>query len=437
MVRENDLDMSTIFLLLDAFRRDYLSEDNTPFLWKCAQEGEYYEGVIQSLGFCERTEIFTGLRGDQSGFLTAIGFDPSNSPYADVKILPLFGIMEQIGLGLLKLAPKEFRHKVHKRLRSYAQQYFQRRNITMPTFFIPYRLLPFFSLTEDRVDLRRPDAFSHPSIFKLLFNAGKTYFYDSFTALGLVTPYASEQERLDAVIKDLLGNKKDLYLVYISIPDTYGHLFGPESAELSPILCNMDQMLERFVKQAEEISPNNRFLFIGDHGMLTVTTHYDAKKEIDALLGKFDLINGQDVLYFLDSTMVRFWAMSNRAQKKLPRILKDASGFSAHGTWMTPKKAKQFHVPWPDRRYGDHLWIANAGVLVFPDFFHRIVPCKGMHGYDPNLPESQGVCIHWGKGIKTKRFPTIKLSDTFDVLKRSVEIFDNKNISIKKTSIHE
>lgn len=42
--------MSTVFLLLDAFRRDYLSESNTPFLWKCSREGEHYEGVAQSLG---------------------------------------------------------------------------------------------------------------------------------------------------------------------------------------------------------------------------------------------------------------------------------------------------------------------------------------------------------------------------------------------------
>ncbi len=42
--------MSTVFLHLDAFSRDYLSALNTPFLWKCSREGEHCEGVGQSLG---------------------------------------------------------------------------------------------------------------------------------------------------------------------------------------------------------------------------------------------------------------------------------------------------------------------------------------------------------------------------------------------------
>ncbi len=54
--------MATVLLLLDAFRRDYLSDVNTPFLWRCSCEGEYYEGVEQSFGFCERSEILSGLR---------------------------------------------------------------------------------------------------------------------------------------------------------------------------------------------------------------------------------------------------------------------------------------------------------------------------------------------------------------------------------------
>jgi predicted AlkP superfamily pyrophosphatase or phosphodiesterase len=414
--------MSTIFILLDAFRRDYLSEETTPFLWKCAREGEHYESVVQSYGFCERTEILTGMRGDESGFFTAIGFDPPNSPYADVKVLHLFHAAEKIILILLKFAPKTFGNKVHKRLRSYVQRYFSRRGIAMPSFLIPYHLLPFFALTEDRVDLRRPEAFPQPSIFTLLINAGKTYFYDSFTALGLATPYVSDQERLDAVVKDLGNDKKDLYLIYISTPDAYGHLYGPESPELRFILRDMDQMLDCFVKQVEEVSPKNRFLFLGDHGMLSVTVRYNAQKEIDGILSENDLITGRDVLYFLDSTMVRVWTMSDRARRDLHGILQVAPGFSTHGTWMNASMAKRFHIPWPDRRYGDYLWVANPGVLVFPDFFHRIAPCKGMHGYDTRLSESQGTCIHWGENLTCKQLPSIELSGVFSVLKRSLGI---------------
>ena len=414
--------MSTIFLLLDAFRRDYLLKETTPFLWQCAQEGEHYEGVVQSLGFCERTEILTGMRGDQSGFFTAIGFDPPNSPYANVKGLYLLHAVEQAALALLRFAPQTFGNKVHKRFRSYVQGYFRRHGITMPSFLIPYPWLHYFALTEDRIDHRKPEAFPCPSILTLLTEAGKTYFYDSFTALGLATPYASDHERLDAVVNDLGGDKKDFYLVYISTSDAHGHRCGPESAEFRTILHDMDGMLERFVRQAEKATPKNRYLFVGDHGMLTVNKRFNAEGEIESILGTADLKEGKDVLYFLDSTMTRLWALTDRARVKLPGLLRDSAAFAEHGAWINIETAARFHVQWPDRRYGDYLWVANPGVLAFPDFFHRVAPYKGMHGYDPTLAESQGVCVMWGESVLTKRHPTIPLAGVFDLLKRSLEL---------------
>jgi hypothetical protein len=120
--------------------------------------------------------------------------------------------------------------------------------------------------------------------------------------------------------------------------------------------------------------------------------------------------------------MVRLWTLSDRSRETLPRLLKDAAGFAAHGTWMDAGTAQRYHVPWPDRRYGDHLWMANPGVLVFPDFFHRIAPCKGMHGYDPHLKESQGVCIRWGSEVTHRQMPIIHLSDVFGLLQESLGV---------------
>lgn len=96
-----------------------------------------------------------------------------------------------------------------------------------------------------------------------------------------------------------------------------------------------------------------------------------------------------------------------RTREILPGLLRDSAAFGEHGAWMNVETAARFHIPWPDRRYGDHLWLANPGVLVFPDFFHRIAPYKGRHGYDPSLSESQGVCVHWGAGVSSEKILTI------------------------------
>jgi len=292
----------------------------------------------------------------------------------------------------------------------------------MPTFLIPYPWLRYFALTEDRLDHRKFEAFSQPSILSLLTQAGRSYYYDSFTALGFKSPYISDQARLDAVVCDMEGKKKDLYLVYISAPDIYGHRYGPESDVLLTVLRNIDKMLKRFIKQAEKVAQGNRYFFLGDHGMLPVSVRVDVEKEISRLLRVKALKKTKDVIYFLDSTIVRLWLMSERAWEILPNLLRDSPLFERYGTWMDIKTAKHFQVPWPDRRYGDQLWIANPGVLVFPDFFHRSMPYKGMHGYAPQLPGCSGVCILWGEGTSGQTCPSMPLTGVYDLLKKSLDL---------------
>ena len=213
---------------------------------------------------------------------------------------------------------------------------------------------------------------------------------------------------------------KDLYLVYVAVPDSQGHRYGPDARELHTQLAEMDQMLKRFAEQAEQAAPGTTYLFVGDHGMLTVTDHFDAESALKQSLQASGLKPGKDVIYFLDSTMVRVWALSDRARKELPELLNAASSFTSNGRWLDTNSAKRLQLPWPDRRYGDHLWMANPGVQVFPDFIHRLAPCKGMHGYDPQLPESQGTCIRWGKAIQPNETESIRLAEVHGILEESL-----------------
>ena len=414
--------MSTILLLLDAFRHDYLKEITTPFLWRCAQEGEYYYNVVQSMGFCERTEILTGLEGDKTGFFTAIGFDPQNSPYVKVPLMRFLGIIEDITLFPLRLFSRNFHTQVQEKMRYLISCQFKEMGITMPSYFIPYSWLPYFSLTEDRIDHRNPAAFQVPTILTLLAEAGRTYCYDTFTALNFNSPYQSDADRLNAVICDIQKSPKDLYLVYIAAPDVFGHWYGPDSLDFRRVLRSLDKDLEHFVQSLEQKVPGNRYVFLGDHGMMTVNKRIDAAKEISRLLRLVRLRKGRDVIYFLDSTMVRLWAISDKARSMLPVVLTKSDMFNRNGTWMDEKIAKRNNVPLSDRRYGDYLWVANPGTLIFPDYFHIRRPCKGMHGYDPHLPESRGTCIHWGSGIPSSKKPVLPLSGVFNVIKRSLEL---------------
>lgn len=414
--------MPTFFVLMDAFRNDYLDEVHTPFLHRAAREGEHYEKVVQSLGYCERAEILSGCTAAETGFFTAIGFDPDNSSYGDVKGLGLLAAAESVVVPILGLFGSHFASRAHGYLRRHVSNHFRSRGAQMTSHMIPFPFLEYFALTEDLVDHRKPGVFPRPSILDELTAAGRRYNYDSFTAVNGNFPYRSDDERLAAVPKACDDGETDFHLIYVSAPDFYGHKYGPRTEGLFAGLAEMDRKLERWVAEIESRSDDNRFVFLGDHGMLAVETEFDAEKAIKRCMREQGLVAKRDYVYFLDSTMVRFWALSERARECALDALRDDAGFQGSGCFVDEELARRFHAPFADRRYGDLLWLANPGVLVFPDFFHRTERYLGMHGYDPELPESQGVCIHWGSGIDASRTESIPLTGVHDVLRRSLAL---------------
>ena len=89
--------MKTVFLLVDALKSLYLTEENMPFLYSLSKKGYYVKQVIPCAGFCERSEIFSGLDGYDTGNFTAIGYLPGSSPYKDDGlVLSLFELIKRM-----------------------------------------------------------------------------------------------------------------------------------------------------------------------------------------------------------------------------------------------------------------------------------------------------------------------------------------------------
>ena len=134
------LNNNVILILLDAFRGDYLSQENTPYLFDLSKKSTYVKRIKPSFGFCERTEILTGKDSIESGYFTALGFDPQRSPYKKFrKILLVFSLIESvIFFSLLK-----------KILRRVFWLIFGGISGTFFPFNIPFKDLHLYSLTED------------------------------------------------------------------------------------------------------------------------------------------------------------------------------------------------------------------------------------------------------------------------------------------------
>jgi predicted AlkP superfamily pyrophosphatase or phosphodiesterase len=415
--------MATVLLLLDAFRSSYISEKNTPFLNKISKEGFYCPSVEQSYGFCERTEILTGLIGKESGFFTAIGYDPLNSPFKNLKGLYLLEIIENLLLYFLRLFPSKYASKAQKKIRYYISFYFKKKGIKMPSYLIPISWLKYFSLTEDQHDHRNSNVFKVKSILDLITENNMRYFYESFSFLANDVKYHSDSERFDAVINDLKRDKKDFYLVYVSASDFYGHLFGPESIEFNKIINKLDSDLMKFISLFEKSENGSNYIILGDHGMTSVINKINLESEIKNIVKRKKFKLGKDVIYFLDSTIVRIWFLNEKAKTELlDDLYQSSTFFSNNGEWLNLQKAIEYNIPWPDKRYGDCIWLAKSGNLVFPDFFHSFEPCKGMHGYDPKLDDSKGMCIVWNNMKNPITIDEMPLSNVYNILKNLLKL---------------
>ena len=396
--------MAVVFILLDAFRWDYLDANITPFLAFCANEGVYINRVIPNFGFCERSEILTGKTPDVTGYFTAIGYDAESSPFKNLKFLMAFNLFEC-------LLPK---NRYYKFYRAKLSKFLKRYSQGMSIYNIPFSFLPYFSLTEDQYDHRTPEAFPVPSILEHIESAGESYYYDSFTALNLPSN-GTDNNRLNMAL-EAAEDSHLLYLVYISLPDGLGHKYGPLSAQLMDGLRQMDSSLEAFVKQFESKREGSQYIFLGDHGMVPVVEYVDIEKQLFAEAKRLKFKIRKDYIYFLDSTLCRVWFFNDNAKQDLRQALINNSVFKKYGLFINQNVATREHIPWNDRRYGNLIWWANPGVLVFPDFFHRGEKLKGMHGYNPNIPESQGMCIVYSKNENHVEREKMKLTDAYNII---------------------
>lgn len=403
-----------IFILIDALRSDYITKEDSPFLYDFANNNTYYKEVSQKRSYCERAEIFSGLTPDESGYFTAIGYSPNSSPF---KSLSLF-------LDLISLIdPILFRFRYLRALRNKVISVLTRsQRVKMRPYSIPSNILKYFSLTEDEYDFRDDNSFAGKN--NLLIDCEKNgirVFFDGFTALNFKISLNDEQ-RLELIQKKISENFQ-FYPIYVGVLDTIAHIYGPESIERREKLQALDKRLSKFYEDIKFRYPNSKFVFLGDHGMTDVEKYIDLEKEIKIIAKANNLKLGKDYLYFLDSTIVRIWYITEKAKRILSNTVTNNPIFRENGAFLNNETAKKERIPFPDRRYGDLLWMANLGVLIFPDFFHLKNPYKGMHGYDVNHHSSKGTCLVESNEIK--KIEEIELRDVYRILKTELEI--NKN----------
>ena len=395
---------SRVFFLMDAFSSDYLSEENTPFLFDCSKKGEYTKKIETGFGFCERAEIFTGISSFESNYVSAIGYSPSKSPYRNLSlILNIFDFFD-------KYMPAQIFKKILRRLLAILVYSFKH---PLNPYQIPYGMLRYFSLTEDYYDFSLPNALNCESIFDVARSNSKKIFADSFTGLNKKNN-GTDDDRLNMVLQNC-SDDYSLYLVYISIMDASGHKYGPESGQVKQALKKLDNKLEKFVSKFEDKLPGSTYVFLGDHGMTSIKERVNIREILQNMDRHLKTKAENDYIFFLDSTMLRVWVLNKSHEKGIEEYLMSDSILSSKGVFYS-----KYFKKTPNKELGDIVWCANSGVLISPDFFHNEDEnLKGMHGYLDAKEGGFGTCIKYGS-VNQKVYEKRHLHRVYDDLVDSV-----------------
>ena len=105
---------------------------------------------------------------------------------------------------------------------------------------------------------------------------------------------------------------------------------------------------------------------------------------------------GVDYVYFLDSTMVRLWFLTSRSREPLVEALSSVPGLRL----VDDVARARYRIEGCHPSNAHEIFLADPGVVVAPDFFSADAhPPMGMHGYDPDCADNQGVFIAHGRDI--------------------------------------
>lgn len=389
--------VTVIFILLDGFRRDYLSEEDTPFLWELSRRGDaIVSRTREPFGFQSRPAFLAGLHPEESGVCTLFKYSPETSPFKRTGPLSRLEGLPRVGPWIRKrveLNTSRLAGPIYKYLHTTAQ--------------VPLMLLPFFDYSEKGLPWEM--SLATPTIFDLIKKAGGESIYVGW-------PEYSSQYTDETVVSrfcDSLSVKHKFAFIQLALLDGVGHTRGPDSAELRKALKETDSRVEKIYSTLEKIFGSFVLFAFGDHGMVKVKEHLPVWSKLRTLQCKL----GRDYLVFLDSTTARFWFFDDNSREPIESMLRDIGG----GKLIDDADRNNHHIRFNDREYGDLIFLANPGNLIHPCFFGMGGNAPiGMHGYDPDCPENQGIFMLVPDGFKKLSTPDVV--DLVDIYATTVSL---------------
>lgn len=243
---------------------------------------------------------------------------------------------------------------------------------------IPLEQLHLFDVVHSRL-MFEPGFTDSPTVFDLVRDRGGSFKYlGPPVHRGGGEALARRLESMD--VRDL-----DLLFVMIGDLDRVGHQYGPMSKELEAEWRRIDRVVERMYRHCQAQTDHVTLMVFGDHGMVNVT----GTVHMEEVLSRVGAKRWEDYDYFLDSTFARFWTKDPRTRRTLEKHLSDVEG----GSLLNEVDYRDYEIEYNHDRFGELIFWASGGNIVFPNFFQTAQIPNGMHGYRREVTDNHSALL--------------------------------------------
>jgi len=347
--------VKVLMLLLDGFSSNYLQKELSPYLYGVSREGYFSEVepmfAFQGIG----AAIYSGAPPNRTGVFAEFMMK-RNEIVAKSQLLrallrvtdtvPSDGLCANIRHALFRIAGRDW---------------------SGISNVIPSQLLEYFSpklvgeYSEENSLRHVPTIFDILRVNSLSYELQRPSLRLEGAAIGNIASRINGRETPDFAV------------IHPCSLDILGHKYGPHSPQLRSAVGNMDRIVYKVIQSVKFSTEKILTIILSDHGMSPVNYTVNLLKTLDQL----PLALGSDYLVFLDSTMARFWFFNEKAEK----LISDELNALECGKVLREHDLKKLCIDRVGREYGELIFALKEGYAMFPDFFRKHEPPRGMHGY--------------------------------------------------------
>jgi len=339
-----------LFVFIDACGWEIIKRD--PFLTAAAPNRRRLSSVFGYSSACVPS-ILSGRWPVEHRNWNYFVYDPVHSPFRSLRFLRWL----PSGMTGRRIFRRYLSRLIKNRLSF--RGYFDLYNI-------PFKHISLYNFSETKNPLQPGGLNRGPNIFDYLTEHGISYFVSD--------PGQDEFSNLDALTAEIQSERIDFAFQYWPGLDGLLHALGNRSPEISVKLRVYEDWIGRLLAATRGHYAGTRLYVFSDHGMANCDAVLDLKSEIEALPVRVP----KDYVVVYDSTMARFWFFNERARWVVARCLQK----NTQGRIVPDAELAQLGTLFPDRYFGELIFLAREGVLIVPsDMGAR--PIRGMHGYHP------------------------------------------------------